>query len=295
MIRKSFLAAILAGAFAMNAFAQAFTVSYLDGTVEMQSARGWSSISIGDKVPTDATIRVSQTGSLELLRARTKITLLKDGVYSMASLTAAAAGAGASGGVGVTIARKLQTLVTEKPRASAAGGVRGAEQGGNSVTWVDENDETRTKAQALLDKGRYAEAVTLLSDSLKDSSSDADTAEFTYLLGVACYGAGQTARAFGALARITPQPDVPWYARYVILKAQLLVDTRNYNDALGVLAPFISAYPTGEATQVAYLLSGLSQKGLGDRTAAKAALDAGFQLDPKSDTAKLIDQQRSAP
>ena len=293
MSRKIFLVAILAGVLAMGAFAQAFTVSYLDGTVEMQTTRGWKAISIGDQVPTDATIRISQTGSLELLKARTKITLLKDGVYSMASLSAAA-GKGGSEGVGSTIAQKLQTLVTEKPKSSAAGGVRGAEQGTASVTWVDENDETRTKVQSLLEKNRYTEAVSVLNDAIKDSSSDADTAEFTYLLGVAYYDAGQTAKAFRALTRVTPQPDAAWYARYVILKAQVLVDTQNYRDALGILTPFISAHPTGEATQVAYLLSGLSQKGLGDKAAARAALDSGFQLDPGSDTAKLIDQQRSS-
>src|SRR5208337_343510 len=115
----------------------------------------------------------------------------------------------------------------------------------------------------------------------------------TYLLGLAYYGAGQTARAYRTLASITPQPDTAWYARYVILKAQVLVDSQNYNDALAVLTPFISAYPTGEATQFAYLLTGLSQKGLGDKAAAKQALDSGFQLDPKSETAKLIDQQRN--
>ena len=88
--------------------------------------------------------------------------------------------------------------------------------------------------------------------------------------------------------------DASWYARYVILKAQVLVDTQNYKDALGVLIPFIAAYPTGEATQVAYLLSGLSQNGLGDTAAAREALDAGYQLDPSSDTAKLIGKQRSS-
>ncbi|MGO9308855.1 MAG: tetratricopeptide repeat protein [Spirochaetia bacterium] len=293
MIKISFLAAVFAVALVVSASAQAFTVSYLDGTVELRSAKGWTSISIGDKVPANSTIRISESGSVELLRAGAKITLLKDGTYSVASLSAAA-GNGASSGVGSTVARKLQTLVTEKPQASTAGGVRGAEQGTNSVTWVDENDETRTKVQDLLDKSRYAEAVTLLNDSLKDSSSDADTAEFTYLLGVAYYGAGQTAKAFRALARVTPQPETAWYARYVILKAQVLVDTQNYSDALDVLTPFISAYPTGEATQVAYLLEGISDKGLGDKAAAKAALDAGFQLDPKSDTARLIDQQRTS-
>ena len=51
---------------------------------------------------------------------------------------------------------------------------------------------------------------------------------------------------------------------------------------------------TGEATQVAYLLSGISQKGLGNKAAAKAAFDAGYQMDASTDTAKLIDQQRKA-
>src|SRR5208337_3948034 len=98
MSRRFFLGAILAVAVAMGAHAQAFTVSYLDGTVELQSAKGWTEIAIGDKVPQDATVRISLTGSLELLRARTRITILKDGVYSIATLTAAA-GTAAPGSV----------------------------------------------------------------------------------------------------------------------------------------------------------------------------------------------------
>jgi tetratricopeptide (TPR) repeat protein len=293
MSRRTILVALFAGVLVMGAFAQAFTVSYLDGTVELQSAKGWAAIAIGDRVPADATVRISQTGSLELIRARTKITLLKDGVYSLSSLSAAA-GAGGSAGVGGVIAQKLQSLVTEKPQASAAGGVRGAEQGQGAVNWLNENDETHTKVLALLDKHLYQDAVSFLNDSIRDATSDEDTAEFTYLLGVAYYGQGQTAKSFRALARVNPRADAPWYARYVILKAQVLVDTQNYKDALDLLTPFIAAYPTGEATQVAYLLSGLSQKGLGNKTDAQAALDAGFELDPGTDTAKLIDQQRKS-
>jgi tetratricopeptide (TPR) repeat protein len=292
MSRITFLAAIFALVSA-GAFAQAFTASYLDGAVELQTAKGWKVVSIGDQVPADATIRISQAGSLELLRAKTKITLLKDGVYSIASLTAAA-GTNASAGVGSTIAQKLQTLVTEKPKASAAGGVRGAVQGTESVTWVDESDETRTRVQTLLDKSQYKEAISLLNESIKEAGTDADAGELTYLLGVAYYGAGQTAKAYRALAKVTPQADASWYARYVILKSQVLVDTQNYRDALAMLATFISAYPTGEATQVAWLLSGISHKGLGDKAAARASLDAGFQLDPASETASLIDKQRKS-
>jgi len=287
------LVALFAAVVAAGISAQAFTVSYLDGTVELQTSKGWTAVSIGDKVPADATVRISDTGSLELIRARTKITLLKDGTFSVASL-AAGASAGGSGGVGSSIAQKLQTLVTEKPKSSTAGGVRGAEQGTGTVTWVDENDEIRAQVQTLLDKKSWQDAAVLLQDSIKNASSDADVAEFSYLLGVAYYGAGQTAKAYRTLAKVSADPATAWYARYVILKAQVLVDTQNYNDALGVLTPFISDYPTGEATQVAYLLSGISQKGLGNKAAAKSAFDTGYKLDASSDTAKLIDQQRKA-
>lgn len=293
MGKRSLFTALFLLAIAGAGFAQAFVVSYLDGVVDVQIAKGWKALAIGDSLPADATVRISQNGSLELQRGKTKITLLKDGVYDMAVLSKSADKAGA-GGVGSAITQKLQALVTEKPKASTAGGVRGAEQGSASVTWVDESDETRTQVEALLDKKQYADAVTALNDAIDNSMSDADTQEFTYLLGVAYYGAGQTAKAYRALAQVTASPDAAWYARYVVLKAQVLVDTANYSDALALLTPFITAYPTGEATQVAYLLTAFCRKGLGDQAAASAALDAGYKLDPSTDTAKLIDQQRKA-
>ncbi len=286
------LVAIFAAVVVLGVSAQAFTVTYLDGTVELQTAKGWAAVSIGDKVAANATVRISDTGSLELTRGGAKITILKDGTFAVASLASGAASGGS--GVGSSIAQKLQTLVTEKPKSSTAGGVRGAQQGSGDVTWVDENDETRAQVQALLDKKAWKDAAALLQDSIKNASSDADVAEFSYLLGVAYYGEGQNAKAYRTLAKVSADPAAAWYARYIILKAQVLVDTQNYNDALGVLTPFISTYPTGEATQVAYLLSGISQKGLGNKAAAKTAFDAGYQLDGSTDTAKLIDQQRKA-
>ena len=293
MSRKHILVILLAFVTA-GAFAQAFTVNYLDGLAELQTAKGWQALSIGDKVPADASVRISQSGSLELQRGTSRISILKDGTYSIASLSkAAAANAAASGN---SITRKLQTLVTEKPTTGSVGGVRGDKQGtGGDVTWVDEGDETRTQVQTLLDQKQYTEALKVLNAALTDPSSDMDPAELTYLAGVAYYGAGQAARAYKSLAKISPTPDAAWYARYVILKGQVLVDTQNYDDALAVLNPFIAAFPTGEATQLAYLLAYYSDKGKGDMTAAKAALDAGYKLDPSTDTAKTIDAQRRAP
>jgi len=292
MRRTLLLVAVFAAVVLVGVSAQAFTVSYLDGTVELQTAKGWSAVSIGDRIPADATVRISDTGSLELVRTGAKITILKDGVFAVAGL-AAGASSGTSGVAG-SIAQKLQTLVTEKPKSSAAGGVRGADQSAPDVTWVDENDETRAQAQALLDKKDWKGASLLLQDAIKNAGSDTDVAEFGYMLAVAYDGAGQTARAYRALSKVNADPSAAWYARYVILRAKVLVDSRSFSDALGVLTPFISAYPTGEATQMAYLLTGISQEGLGNKSAARSAFDTGYQLDSTTDTAKLIDQERKA-
>jgi tetratricopeptide (TPR) repeat protein len=288
------LVAVFAAVTIAGAAAQAFSVSYLDGSVDLKTAKGWKALAIGDTVPADASVRLSQSASLELQRGKTRITLLKDGTYEMAAVSKATDKT-VTGSSGNVIAQKLQSLTTEKPKtATAAGGVRGAEQGSVSVTWADESDETRTQVQALLDQKKYADAVKMLNQAISDSSVPSEKSEFTYLKAVAYYGEGQAAQSYHTLARVAPQPEDSWYARYIILKAQILVDTQNFRDALALLTPFIEQYPKGEATQVAYLLSAYCDKGLGDPEAAKVSLDAGYQLDPASDTAKLIDEQRKA-
>jgi tetratricopeptide (TPR) repeat protein len=293
MNKRYLIAAVFAVILSAGVFAQAFSVSYLDGVAELQALKTWKALSIGDQVPPDARVRVSQSGSLELLRGKLRITILKDGVYDMASLAKATDKSGA-GAIGTTIAQKLQSLTTEKTKASAVGGARGAEQGSGPVMWVDENDETRDRVQAMLDQKQYADALKVLAQAIKDSMVESEREELTYMMGVAYYGDGQPARAYRILAKLSPESDAAWYARYVILKSQVLVDSSNFKDALAILSPFVAAFPTGEATQVAYLLTYFSQKGLGDQASASAALEAGFQLDPTSDTAKLIDQQRKA-
>jgi tetratricopeptide (TPR) repeat protein len=293
MSKKYLFAAVFALVLTAGIGAQAFSVSYLDGVAELQAAKVWKALSIGDKVPADGSVRVSENGSLELLRGKLKITILKDGVYDMAALARATDKSGA-GGIGSTISQKLASLTTEKSKATQVGGVRGEVQGQGPVMWVDENDETRGQVQTLLDDKKFADALKVLDKAIQDSSDASDTAEFTYLKGVAYYGSGQTARAYHALEQVSPEPDASWYARYIILKSQVLVDTANFKDALAILSPFIAAFPTGEAAQLGWLLTYYSQKGLGDQASARAALEAGYKLDPSTDTAKLIDQQMKA-
>ncbi len=280
-------------AFTAAAFAQTFSVTYADGTVELKAAKGWASLSIGDAVPADASVRVSQAGSLELSRGKSRITILKDGTYEIASLFRASQKSGA-GGIGANIAQKLQSLKGDQPKSTTVGGVRAEEQGRQSVTWAEESDEVKSEVATLLAQRKYQDALKTLDDAIRDASTPAEQEELTYLSGVAYYGDGQTVKAYRALARVSADPSVQWYANYILLKAQVLVDSADFSEALGILQPFISANPSGEPAQIAYLLSSYCQRGLGNDAEAMAALDAGYQVDPATDTAKLIDQQRKA-
>ncbi len=294
MKRALGLVSALVLVFAASAFAQSYSVTYSDGVVELKTTTGWTALSIGDSVPANASVRVSQTGSLELTRAKAKITILKDGTYDVAALASASQKSGA-GGIGADISQKLQSLTSGKQKTGTVGGVRAAEQGQQSVTWAEESDEVRSEVAALLAEKKYQDAVKTLDNAINDASSPEDEQEFTYLLGVAYYGSGQAVKAYRAIAKVSADPSAQWYASYIILKSQLLVDSLDFTGALAVLQPFISANPSGEPTQVAYLLTYYCQKGLGNIPAARAALDAGYQIDPESETAKLMDQERKAP
>jgi len=226
-----------------------------------------------------------------LSRDKSRITILKDGTYDVALLAKASEKSGA-GGIGANISQKLQSLTNEKPKSTTVGGVRAAEQGQQSVTWAEESDEVRSEVASLLSQKKYQDALKTLNSAIKDASTPADEEEFTYLMGAAYFGAGQTVKAYRALEKVSADPGSQWYASYVLLKAQVLVDSADYAGALAILQPFISANPTGEHAQIAYLLSSYCQRGLGNTADARASLDAGYQVDPSSDTAKLIDQQR---
>ena len=200
MKRALGLVSALVLVFAASAFAQSYSVTYSDGVVELKTTTGWTALSIGDSVPANASVRVSQTGSLELTRAKAKITILKDGTYDVAALASASQKSGA-GGIGADISQKLQSLTSGKQKTGTVGGVRAAEQGQQSVTWAEESDEVRSEVAALLAEKKYQDAVKTLDNAINDASSPEDEQEFTYLLGVAYYGPARPSKRTVQLRR----------------------------------------------------------------------------------------------
>lgn len=298
-MRKSMLLGVaLALVVAAGAFAQAFSVDYLDGTVDLKipkdkAGNQWKALAIGDSVAVDASLRVGASSSVELTRGRVRITILKPGIYMVADLAKAREKAPATA-LGSALTQKLTALTTEKaPTSSAVGGVRGAEQGSTSgsVMWIEENEEVRNKVTELMAGGKYKDAADLLTKAIPDAATDEEEQELSYMLASAYYGGGEALRAYRTVAKLTPSPQADFYPRFVLLKAQILLDSLEYGEALSLLKPLIAAGQSGETAQVAYLLAGLSQRGLGDEGSARTSFNAGYAIDPSTETATMISKQ----
>lgn len=298
MRKRALSALVLALVLVAGAFAQGFSVDYVDGLVELKipkdkAGKEWKALGIGDSVAANASLRVSSASSIELTRAKLRITILKPGTYMLTDLSRAKEKT-AGTGIGSTISQKLTALTTERERTdSAVGGVRGAEQGtsGGSVMWVEENEETRRKVTELMESGKYKEAVAVVSAAIPDAATDEEKDELEYMLAAAYYGNGESLRAYRALDKLSPAAEADFYPKFILLKAQIFVDSMSFSDGLTLLKPFIAAGQPNETAQLAYLLASACQKGLGDESSALASLKTGYAIDPSSETAKLISAQ----
>jgi hypothetical protein len=277
------------------AAAQGLTVTYLDGTLEVQTAKGWRPLDVGSTISADARIRVSDSATVELRRGAQHISIIQDGEYAISDLLSGSSRV-KSRGMGVSLASKLHSVAYGSGQAtSAVGGVRGAAQGdnGQDLTWMGDDEDTSLKVRALLDKQRFKEAETEITQALGNAQDDQKKQDLEYLLASAYYGEGESARAYHTLVSLKDNSASTYYPDSVILKAQILLDNGSYADSLSVLKSFLGSNPDRSYAQVSYLLSALCYKGLGDVQSEKAALSTGYSLDPQSDTGRQISKLQS--
>jgi tetratricopeptide (TPR) repeat protein len=291
MKKTTFLIVVFLFIGSLFVFAQTLDVGYLDGTVELKTAKGWGAISIGDTLDPGATVRISKGGSMEISRGNQRITVMKDGIYALADLLKAGE-KNTKTGVGVALTQKLRivTAVGQQKGTSTVAGVRGAQQGQpvENLTWMDGDEDSLAQIQRLLDAQKYAEAVPLLVDAVDESVSIEDEQMLKYQLATAYYGSGQIARAYRVIVKTAPAADVDYYPDFVILKAEVLLDSLQFKEGQALLKTFIASKPDVGYAQIGYLLSAQCSKGLGDDKAASEALKSGLALDPQSETAKEI-------
>lgn len=157
--------------------------------------------------------------------------------------------------------------------------------------------ETTAEEPALLREGvrelvsgRYAEARDAFTTYLEETGGE-EQEQATHLARIlaaqSAFFLDEDAQAYQLLSETMPSPGHSHFPIYILLRAQLLIESHAFADALETLAEYL-AEPTGSDAdlQTARLLTGVAYEGLGNLPVARTYYRRSTSPDPTSAAAK---------
>lgn len=265
-----------------------FIVRYSEGTVEVQRQGGWAPLLMGDLVPDDAVMRLSQGSYAELGDGRTVLRLAQPGVFRMTDLLGGRRAA-ATPAVSSMIQGRLERL-SERPRAltPVVGGVRATEaprQGG--VEWVGGESVAE-----LLAEGRDAlvaddlDSAFALFDEAMLYATEEEAPEVAFYLGYTLALSGEPRGALTWLQRYPPDPDVSWFHEHTLALAKVQLDLSMTRDTVTLLSGYASSPQADrDALPSIHLLLGVAHRMNGDAGTARRELERVRTLAPGTELA----------
>lgn len=264
--------------------AKEFLVEYLEGILEVKEASNWATVEIGDTIPAESYLRLSDNGFTELSTGNITITLNVDGTYSTEELLRSGKVV-ASWKIGDLINSKLKKLISSGPTSgkSAVMGVRGAAQTEQSLEWIDESGEYLKEGKELLKKGNIEAAIATFLEGADYSFGEQERQEYLFYAAYGYAERGSNALALKNLVEVSPEPDASYFMDFVLLKGRLLIENLAFKEALKLFDRYLDNAKEGEVTQIVYFLSALCYQGLDNKQEALKNLKAAHAIDMKSE------------
>jgi tetratricopeptide (TPR) repeat protein len=269
-------------------FAEEVRVEFIDGFLEVMEESDWVDVETGDMIPPDADIRLDESTIIELTLGETKITISREGIYSLADLLKESRARESSQGFTAFLKNSLRTAVGEErgPATAAVLGVRGADADDRDFEWMEEDEGVLEEGEAYLQDGSYQEAILLFREA--EEKADEEVAQrYRFYSAYAYAMLGHKGMALKILRDVEPNPIDSYYGDWVLLKGQLLFESQAFRDALTILSSYTRYFPDGSLAQKVHLFSGLSNHGLGDNAAAQKSFEMAYEIDRNSDAGKL--------
>ena len=272
-----FLAA-LALVLAAPVGAQTMTVDFVAGPVEIMRGTAWERLAEGAHVGPETRLRLGEDAFVEILGQTGRLTLGSPGLFLVSDLLARSAGPARR-----DVWRFLENVVTNllkdaKPETVILG-ARAAEVPKSDFEWVDEDEVALLEGRALIDAGRFEEAV----EHLQAAEAQAlEPGPFRFLSGYAHALSGRAGRALQMLSSAELGPTDPGYEDWLYLRAQLLYESGAHRNALDLAETLLATAQGGRHAQAARLVAGLSLRELGRDAEALAALGEAVDMDPES-------------
>ncbi|TVQ96243.1 MAG: hypothetical protein EA403_16565 [Spirochaetaceae bacterium] len=267
-----------------------FIVRYSEGTVELQRQTAWAPLLMGDLVPGDAVMRLSQGAYAELGDGRTVLRLAQPGVFRMSDLLGGRR-AVASPTVTSMIQGRVERLA-EQPRTlvPVVGGTRAVEaprQG--DIEWVggESVEELIAEGRDALVAGDLDSAFDLFDEAMLYATAD-EEAEVAFYLGYTLALSGEPRGALHWLQMHTPNPDAGWFHEHTLALAQVQLDLSMTSDTVALLSRYASSSQADRDTLPSvHLLLGVAHRMGGDASAARRELERVRSLAPGTDLASV--------
>ena len=282
-IKPSLLVIFLISATLLPLCAEELMVEYLEGILEVGQGSNWIEVDIGDTIPQNSYLRLSDNGLAELSAGTITITLNQDGTFSAENLLTSGREV-AAWDIASLVNSKLGRLISpDQQQGDAVMGVRGDAAGEEELTWMEEGEEYLEQGKELILSGDYKEAREVLQEGADYSFSDEEKEEYNFYIASAYALEGKSAPALLMLTDMKPGSSAPYYSDYVLLKGKLLIEGLAYKKALLLFNEYLKNPDRGETTQLIYFLSALCNQKLEKRQDAIRNLEAAYKINNTSE------------
>lgn len=284
MMKKSALCLLIMLCAGAVLWGQDLFLEYTDGILELQAGSSWQELMIGDSVPADSIVRLSD-GIAEFSSGSQRIILNQEGVFLLRDLLAGSDEV-ASWGIGRLVGNRIGVLTGEKQETTeAVMGVRGAAQDSEEIQWMEWEGEENVlaRAQALSDEGLYDEAIAAYQETLTAASDPMEKSELRFRIAHTHVLAGRPGQGLRLLADLRPEAGSAWYEDYVLLYGSLLMESLAFKQAADLFEVYLRSGSGGPGEQAVHYLAYFCYNKLGRTESARQALVMAVRLDKDTD------------
>ncbi len=262
----------------LPAAAADFELTYLDGTLEVESATGLREAVVGEAIAIDSTVHLAENSIAEIASPSVTLLLSEEGTYPIAQLAEKKAQMQRS--IGESIFNKFARIKGEDEEfRSEAMGTRGAEAGdAGAMEWVDEESLAYEEALSAYRTEDFERAAELLEEQV-DPSMVEDATAYWYYLASSYLRTGREAEALHIASGFCGSRDSRMYDEYLLLRARLYLESMEFEAAEQLWKSYLDLASTPTDRQLVRYMYGYSLLQTGDEERARTQLRAAAEME----------------
>lgn len=289
-MKKAAVPLVLLLLLAQMAVGENLTIAYLEGEVQLQSGSALTQLTIGESIPLDASIRLTDCAFVQVKGAGVELALIRPGIYKVRDIARIRRLLSSPEITSALTGSLMYLLFGPAKRGATALGTRGAEENKfENEGWTESGAEVfLTAGKEYVKRGKYQKAIEQFNKALA-SATDQEAPRVHFYLGYASSLNGDVREAWKHASSLKSSTSDPWASDFILLRAKLLEDVSAYSEAVGWLRQNDLSQDRQRAP-LYYFLLGLGYRAADDSENATQVLSKVVAIAGESDLGKAADE-----